>query len=165
MSRYLSLFVAEATEHLEALSQDLVALERRRTPETVDSLFRHAHSVKGMAASMGLEAIATLAHRVEDLVEALRRDEEALDKRLVDLLLEATDTMLAQVRASGAGHAQDAPDALLARLTEAVKRQTGQVPAPTRIARNVHFTAGVEDAEDAPALDVKVRVASSSGNP
>jgi two-component system chemotaxis sensor kinase CheA len=166
MSRYLGLFVTEAAEHLEALSQDLVTLERQRSPESIDSLFRHAHSVKGMAASMGLEAIATLAHRVEDLVEALRHDEEALDKRLVDLLLEATDTMLAQVRAAGAGQTQQAPDALLAGLTEAVKRKTGQMPAPTRIARNVHFTAGVEDAPaDAPALEVRVRVASSSANP
>src|SRR5450755_3713489 len=130
MSRYLSLFVAEATEHLEALSQDLVALERRRTPETVASLFRHAHSVKGMAASMGLEAIATLAHRVEDLVEALRSDEGELDQALVDLLLEATDTMLAQVRTAGAGAPQASPDALLGRLTEAVRRRTGQLPAP-----------------------------------
>ncbi len=64
--------MAEAAEHSQALSRDLVSLEKQRTPETVDSLFRHAHSVKGMAASMGLEAIATLAHRVEDLVETLR---------------------------------------------------------------------------------------------
>ena len=101
MSRYLALFVAEATEHLQALSGDLVALERERTPDAVDSLFRHAHSLKGMAASMGLEAIATLAHRVEDLVEALRSQTGALDQPLVDLLLEATDTMQAQVRAAG----------------------------------------------------------------
>src|SRR5450755_582961 len=137
MSRYLSLFVAEATEHLEALSQDLVALERRRTPETVDSLFRHAHSVKGMAASMGLEAIATLAHRVEDLVEAFRSGEGPLEQDLGDLMLEATDTMRAQVRAAAAAEAAASPTALLARLGEAVLTRTGHPPAPTRIARSV----------------------------
>src|ERR671919_163598 len=49
----------EATEHLEALGQDLVRVEKERTTELVDSMFRHAHSVKGMAASMGFETIAT----------------------------------------------------------------------------------------------------------
>jgi two-component system, chemotaxis family, sensor kinase CheA len=166
MSRYLSLFVTEATEHLQALSQDLVTLERERTPDAVDSLFRHAHSVKGMAASMGLEAIATLAHRVEDLVEALRSQESALDQPLVDLLLEATDTMQAQLRTAGMEETADAPTELLARLTEAVKTRTGKAPAPTRIARNVLLAARplAQGAETA-ALDVAVRVHPAAANP
>jgi two-component system chemotaxis sensor kinase CheA len=150
MSRYLGLFVAEAIEHLDALSRDLVTLERERTPETVDSLFRHAHSVKGMAASMGLEAIATLAHRVEDLVEAVRKEEGAVDQRVVDLVLEATDSMQAQVRAAGGGAPAAPSAALLARLTEAVRLRTGQLPAPTRIARNVRF-APTEQPPPAPS--------------
>ncbi|HEY1418494.1 MAG TPA: Hpt domain-containing protein, partial [Myxococcaceae bacterium] len=98
MSRYLGLFVAEASEHLEALGRDLVSLEGTPNTETVDSLFRHAHSVKGMAASMGLEPIAQLAHRVEDLVDVARRLPGALGRERVDLLLTATDAMLALVR-------------------------------------------------------------------
>jgi two-component system, chemotaxis family, sensor kinase CheA len=167
MSRYVGLFVAEAVEHLEALSRDLVTLEHKRAPETVDSLFRHAHSVKGMAASMGLEALATLAHRVEDLVEALRGDTEAWEQALVDLMLEATDAMQAQVRAAGTGQAPLPSDALLARLTEAVRTHTGQLPAPTRIAQNVLFTVGgdVEATAVPEALEVQLRVRSSLGNP
>src|SRR5271169_4827158 len=144
MSRYLGLFVAEAAEHLEALSRDLVSLERQRAPETVDSLFRHAHSVKGMAASMGLEAIATLAHRVEDLVETLRSDAGAWDQALVDLMLEATDSMRAQVREAAASQPPSPPTALLARLSEAVQARTGQTAKPTRIARHVQLTPAVE---------------------
>ena len=56
-------------------------------------MFRHAHSVKGMAASMGLEPIAELAHRVEDLVDSVRGDESRLDRERVDLLLAATDAI------------------------------------------------------------------------
>src|SRR5277367_4206900 len=164
MSRYLGLFVAEATEHLEALSQDLVALERARTPEAIDSLFRHAHSVKGMAASMGLEAIATLAHRVEDLVEALRTGEGALEQGLGDLMLEATDTMRAQVRAAGAAETAVSPTALLARLGEAVLQRTGCPPAPTRIARYVRLEAQTVPASqpESTVLEVCVRVVPSS---
>ena len=61
MSRYLGLFLTEASEHLEGLGRDLVQLEREGAPAVVDSMFRHAHSVKGMASSMGFEPIAVLA--------------------------------------------------------------------------------------------------------
>ncbi len=166
MSRYLGLFVAEAAEHLQALSRDLVSLEKQRTPETVDSLFRHAHSVKGMAASMGLEAIATLAHRVEDLVETLRSGASAWDQGLVDLMLEATDTMQGQVQAAAASAPVAPPTALLARLSEAVQARTGKQAAPTRVARDVHFTPGPAPAPAGPlALDVQVQVSLSSGSP
>ena len=71
LQRYLTLFVAEAGDHLDAFSRDLVALEQAvragaAPPEVkpiVDSLFRHAHSVKGMSASMQLEGVSGLAHR------------------------------------------------------------------------------------------------------
>lgn len=112
MSKYLGLFVQEATEHLEGFGHDLVELEKSgHRPESVDSLFRHAHSVKGMAASMGFDAIATLAHRAEDLVALLRSRPEALTRTAVDLLLEAGDRMLEGVRLAQAGEAAalDAP--------------------------------------------------------
>ena len=135
MSRYLGLFVAEASEHLEALGRDLVALEGTPSSETVDSLFRHAHSVKGMAASMGLEPIAQLAHRVEDLVDVARRVPGALGRDRVDLLLTATDAMLALVRGTGEGNAPAPQPELLGRLGDAVTELTGQAPRPTKVAR------------------------------
>ena len=134
MSRYLGLFVAEASEHLEALGRDLVALEGTPNTETVDSLFRHAHSVKGMAASMGLEPIAQLAHRVEDLVDVARRLPGALGRERVDLLLTATDAMLALVRGTGEGNAPAPQPELLGKLGDAVVALTGQAPRPTKVA-------------------------------
>ncbi len=135
MSRYLGLFVAEASEHLEALGRDLVSLEGTPASETVDSLFRHAHSVKGMAASMGLEPIAQLAHRVEDLVDVARRVPGALGRDRVDLLLVATDAMLALVRGTGEGNVPAPQPELLGRLGEAVTALTGEAPRPTKVAR------------------------------
>ncbi len=135
MSRYLGLFVAEASEHLEALARDLVALEGTPAAETVDSLFRHAHSVKGMAASMGLEPIAQLAHRVEDLVEAARTRPTGLGGGGVDLLLAATDAMLRMVRGTGEGQPPAPEPELLGRLGAAVTALTGEAPKPTKVAR------------------------------
>ncbi|WP_370458897.1 chemotaxis protein CheW [Aggregicoccus sp. 17bor-14] len=144
MSRYLGLFVTEASEHLEGLGRDLVELEKSGGPGAqgaptpgalIDSMFRHAHSVKGMASSMGFEPIAVLAHRSEDLVEAVRQDAGRLDRELVDLLLAATDTMLAQVRAVAEARPADEASALLAQLTARVSAITGQQVAPTRVAK------------------------------
>ncbi len=80
LQRYLTLFVAEAGDHLDAFSRDLVALEQavrggapaHEAKPVVDSLFRHAHSVKGMSASMQLDGISALAHKAEDLVDLFR---------------------------------------------------------------------------------------------
>lgn len=117
MSKYLGLFLSEATEHLEGFGKDLLALEKTPSPDVVDSLFRHAHSVKGMAASMGYEAIANLAHRVEDLVGVVRESPAKKSPELVDLLLASADAMLAQVQAVGEGKAIDPSQALYESLS------------------------------------------------
>jgi two-component system, chemotaxis family, sensor kinase CheA len=135
MSRYLGLFLSESVEHLEGLGRDLVQLERDGAPGVVDSMFRHAHSVKGMASSMGFEPIAVLAHRVEDLVDALRQDPRRLERSLVDLLLSATDTMLEQVRAVGESRPLAEAAALLTQLSERLSAMTGRQPSATRIIR------------------------------
>jgi two-component system, chemotaxis family, sensor kinase CheA len=135
MSRYLGLFISEATEHLEALGRDLVELEREATASTVDSMFRHAHSVKGMASSMGFEPIAMLAHRVEDLVDAVRQDRKLLDRDLVDLLLNAADTLTAQVRAVASSREPEPAEGLLQQLGTRVRELTGHAPAATRVAQ------------------------------
>ncbi len=142
MSRYLGIFVTEATEHLESLGRDLVQLEKDKGTAAIDSMFRHAHSVKGMASSMGFEPIATLAHRVEDLVDAVRSDPSRLTRELVDLLLAATDTLLAQVRATGGGQSPEPAPALLGQLSERLGSLTGRVPEPTRVANAVVVPAG-----------------------
>jgi two-component system chemotaxis sensor kinase CheA len=133
MSRYLGLFLTEATEHLEGLGRDLVQLEREGAPAVVDSMFRHAHSVKGMASSMGFEPIAVLAHRVEDLVEAIRQDPSRLDRALVDLLLSATDVLMAQVKAVAESKPPEDAAVLLAQLSVRVALLTGRVPGTTRV--------------------------------
>jgi two-component system, chemotaxis family, sensor kinase CheA len=133
MSRYLGLFLTEASDHLEGLGRDLVQLEREGAPAVVDSMFRHAHSVKGMASSMGFEPIAVLAHRVEDLVDAIRQDPSRLERTLVDLLLSATDMLMAQVRAVAESKAPADAAALLGQLAERVSALTGRTPGATRV--------------------------------
>jgi two-component system chemotaxis sensor kinase CheA len=134
MSKYLGLFVSEATEHLEALGRDLVRLERTTASDDVSSMFRHAHSVKGMASSMGFESLAQVAHRLEDLLDAVRTDPSRADQSLVDLLLAATDNLLDGVKAVGAGRSLDDSESLLADLGARFTALTGAPPAKTRVA-------------------------------
>jgi len=165
MSRYLGLFVAEASEHLQALGRDLVALEGTPSAETVDSLFRHAHSVKGMAASMGLEPIAQLAHRVEDLVDIARRVPGALGRERVDLLLSTTDAMLALVRGTGEGNAPTPQPELLARLSEAVVALTGEQPRPTKVARVDPLARPASPPLSASKFEIRFRILPAAQSP
>src|SRR6266568_3290220 len=133
MAKYLGLFVSEAGDHLAKLGAELVHLESvcedgPQVAALVDGLFRHVHSLKGMAASMELEGTAALAHRAEDLVEPFRRRGQAPDPESVDVLLAAIDGLGALVQRAGAGESGEADPALLARLTAAAERARMDAP-------------------------------------
>src|SRR5260370_12075539 len=135
LSKYLGLFVSEATEHLESLAADLVKLEKDPTRDRIDSTFRHAHSVKGMAASMGFARTAELAHHLEDLVQLIRQDVSMLTGELVDLMLSAADALLSQVRSAAGGQAlegDDAPEAPLPARVSCAAPADGKSPSPSR---------------------------------
>ncbi len=124
MGKYLGLFVSEAGEHLEQLGADLVRLERAgregdETAPVIDGMFRHAHSVKGMAGAMQFEGIARLAHRVEDLLGGLRGHAGKVPVEVVDALLLAVDGLQAMVLAAGDGAPGEADPRLLDRITRA----------------------------------------------
>ena len=136
LSKYLVLFVSESREHLDALSGGLVRLERsggagEDPGVVVDELFRHVHSLKGMAAAMQQEGITLLAHRAEDVVGAVRALGEAPSADVVDLLLAVTDALSEMVQEAGAGGTPAAPEPLAERLSEASSRLRG-AEAPGR---------------------------------
>ena len=103
MSQYKDLFVSEVREHLQGMNEAIVALEG--TPEErekIDFLFRMAHSIKGMAASMGYGEMAELSHKMEDLMDRVRKGTIGFVSAVADLLLEGSDllsTMLNDVDA------------------------------------------------------------------
>ncbi|HET8540508.1 MAG TPA: chemotaxis protein CheA [Anaeromyxobacter sp.] len=132
LGKYLSLYVAEAGEHLAAFARDLVVLEdAARTGagasarDAIDSCFRHAHSVKGMSGSMQLDGIGALAHRAEDLVDVFRRDPARLDAAAVDVLLAAADALQEMVQAAATGANPAADPAMAERLAQETRRLEG----------------------------------------
>lgn len=126
MSQYRDLFVSEARRHLAATGELIVRLEDNLGDrEAVDEIFRHAHSLKGMAATMQFDAIATLAHRMEDLLGKVRSNEFPFSSDIADLLLEGSDLLSAMV-AHIENASDEQPDAarLIERLTTYTPRTT-----------------------------------------
>ncbi|HMJ36003.1 MAG TPA: chemotaxis protein CheA, partial [Baekduia sp.] len=93
-SEYLPMFLAECRENLQELNLAVVRLEEAPDDrDTVDAIFRIAHSLKGMAATMGFEGMATLTHKMEDVFELLRQRGTGLTGEVVDVLLACLDAL------------------------------------------------------------------------
>ncbi len=106
MSPYREMFIAEARENLERMGSDIVALEKdAANADLIGSLFRSVHSVKGMAASMGFQEIGGLAHRMEDLMDRVRKGCLPFDGGVADLLLAGVDLLGQMIDDAAAGRA------------------------------------------------------------
>jgi two-component system chemotaxis sensor kinase CheA len=123
VSDYLPMFLAEAREHLQTLNLAVVRVEEDPNDrETVDEIFRGAHSLKGMAATMGFASIAALTHEMENVFELLRERRGGLEREAIDVLLECLDVLEGAVDAIDAdGVEKLAPEQLIARLQQLVR--------------------------------------------
>jgi len=98
ISEYLPMFLAEAREHLQELNLAIVRIEEQPDDrETVDEIFRIAHSLKGMSATMGFAQIAALTHEMENVFELLRQRRGGLPREAIDVLLLCLDALEASV--------------------------------------------------------------------
>jgi two-component system chemotaxis sensor kinase CheA len=93
MENILSIFFQESAEGLDAMESGLLALGATDDRETINGIFRAAHSVKGGAAMFGLAEIAGFAHNVETLLDQMRDGSVAASPEAVQLLLQAADVM------------------------------------------------------------------------
>ncbi|MEO0015228.1 MAG: hypothetical protein RLZZ535_3617, partial [Cyanobacteriota bacterium] len=84
-------FLEEAPELLQILETGLLNLKQKLSPALVHDLMRSAHSLKGGAATVGLDALAMIAHRLESILRGLYSDKVELDTELETWLLEAYD--------------------------------------------------------------------------
>jgi len=135
MSRYLDLFVSEARQHLQEAEQEIGKLATPGTApaaEPLNNLFRHFHSLKGMAASMGFAAISTLSHAVEDLFDEIREDVTRASARgLAELVLEACDTLSGMVQSAADGATSfPAQDDLIAKVKAQIAAFKGAGGSP-----------------------------------
>jgi chemosensory pili system protein ChpA (sensor histidine kinase/response regulator) len=89
----LEFFVPEAEEHLQVITHCLLSLETNPSSEQIHRLLRAMHTVKGSAAQVGLHRISHVAHRAEDLIGRLREGELRPSAEIIDICLDAVDTL------------------------------------------------------------------------
>jgi len=125
----LEFFIPEAEEHLQAVTECLLALETNSNPEEIHRLFRSMHTVKGSAAQVGLHRLSAVAHRVEDLFGQLRDGALQPNPQIVDLCLEAVDVLKKFLHRQWSSNAEMAAavDPLLARIAELAPEETAEV--------------------------------------
>ena len=93
-SQYLSMFLDESMDNLQTLNEALLNLEQN--PNDIDMLnqiFRVAHTIKGMAATMGFTAMAELTHKMEDVLSNFREGKLAVSENVVTVLFNCLDTL------------------------------------------------------------------------
>jgi two-component system chemotaxis sensor kinase CheA len=143
MAKYQKLFLEEATEHLSEISHALLELEKDTSgADSIDTIFRMAHSIKSMAASLGYDAVAELAHALEDRMETIRsagRVSSAGELSLLFRGLEGLERMVGVVRETGEPPAADA--ALLSALGEPTPTEPDAGAAPPGSAESVSTQA------------------------
>jgi two-component system chemotaxis sensor kinase CheA len=109
MNQYLDMFIEEAKEHLQAINSNLLQLEN--DPENiqiVNEIFRSAHTLKGMAATMGFEDMASLTHEAENVLDLLRNNKLKLNSDIMDVIFQSVDlieSMVLNIMEGGDGSA------------------------------------------------------------
>jgi len=94
MSKYMGIFRAESEKYIKELSDSLLMLENDpENTEQMNTLFRAAHTFKGMSATMGFKQIVELTHEMESLIDRLRTRQIVLNSSLIDVLLVCVDTL------------------------------------------------------------------------
>ena len=103
-SQYLEIFIDESKEHLQAMNEHLLQLEK--DPENlsiVNEVFRSAHTLKGMSATMGYEDLANLTHKLENVLDAIRNQQISVTLDIMDTVFSSVDDLEAMVEDISAG--------------------------------------------------------------
>ena len=98
LNQYLEMFIEESKEHLQSCSEHLLELEKN--PEDlaiVSEIFRSAHTLKGMSATMGYEDLADLTHKMENVLDAIRNEKIKVTAEILDVVFESVDHLEAMV--------------------------------------------------------------------
>lgn len=94
VSQYLDIFIDETKEHLQNLNTQILNLEQDGSNmDTINEIFRAAHSLKGMAGTMGYKRMQTLTHDMENVFSEVRNGKVTVDSDMIDLLFKCLDAL------------------------------------------------------------------------
>ncbi len=132
VSQYLEIFIDETSEHVQTLSDCIMVLEKEPdNKDTINEVFRAAHSLKGMAGTMGFKRMQHLTHDMENVFQEVRSDKIQVDSAMIDLLfkcLDAIDGYLNNVKASSDEGTED-NEMIIKELNDFIAAANGEAPA------------------------------------
>ncbi|PFA67862.1 chemotaxis protein CheA [Bacillus sp. AFS015802] len=98
LSQYLEVFIEESKENLQTCNEQLLELEKNpKDLEIVNEIFRSAHTLKGMSATMGYEDLANLTHKMENVLDAIRNEKITVSPEILDVVFKSVDDLEAMV--------------------------------------------------------------------
>lgn len=128
-SQYLELFIDETKEHLQSLNEHILELEKEpEDADTINEIFRAAHTLKGMAGTMGYTRMQRLTHDLENVFQEIRNGNMKANAKLIDILfrgLDALEGYLEIISTTGSEGTEDNED-IIKDLDELVKEGTGK---------------------------------------
>lgn len=150
VSQYLEIFIDESSEHIQTLSDCIMALEQEPdNKDTINEVFRAAHSLKGMAGTMGFKRMQRLTHDMENVFQEVRSDKIKVDSAMIDLLfkcLDAIDSYVENIKATS-DEGTDENEAIIKELNDFIQKEEGETTEqaqPEKPAEEEH-NAGTSD--------------------
>lgn len=99
MNQYLSMFIDESNDHLQSLNENMLELENNPDDlAIVQVIFRSAHTLKGMAATMGFEDLSSLTHQMENVLDLVRNEKLKMQDFIFDTLFQSLDALQSMVQ-------------------------------------------------------------------
>ena len=94
VSQYLDIFIDETNGHIQALNDNIMILEKEpENKDVINEIFRAAHSLKGMAGTMGFKKMQRLTHDMENVFQEIRNDNIKVNSNLIDILFSCLDAI------------------------------------------------------------------------
>ncbi len=133
VSQYLEIFIDETKEHLQNLNENLLVIEKEpENKDTINEIFRAAHSLKGMAGTMGFKRMQRLTHDMENIFSEIRNDKMTVTAGLIDVLFQCLDALeeYLDIIQSTANEGENDNEAIINRLNEILQEGTAGGAAP-----------------------------------
>lgn len=148
VNQYLEMFIEESKEHLQACSEHLLELEKNPDDLTiVGEIFRSAHTLKGMSATMGFEDLADLTHKMENVLDAIRNEKIHVTPEILDVVFESVDhleEMVMDIANGGDGKRDVSSTVAKLKLIESGESVVAEVAATATVETEVLGASALE---------------------
>lgn len=154
VSQYLDIFIDESSEHIQTLSDCIMTLEQEpENKDTINEIFRAAHSLKGMAGTMGFKRMQHLTHDMENVFQEVRSDKIKVDSSMIDLLfkcLDAIDSYVENIK-STSDEGTDDNEVIIKELNDFIAKANGQTVSKQAEPQEKAAEAEAKDSSDTSA--------------